>query len=140
MIEKINCYAKYIQCENMSNKIKIIKRGKQCFVHYKYDNTFIEIMRENGGWWRRKEKAWTFPVGQASDIYNQLKEEGFKVDLLKEKTKSKTKKKKQEVSSENLSFEDRFKDPDVIMVYDNCKSCKQKKFVNEDKLCSECNI
>jgi hypothetical protein len=123
----------------MSNKIKIVKREKQCFVYYKYDNTFIDIMRENGGWWRRNEKAWTFPVGQASEIYNRLKEEGFKVDLLKEK-KKKTKKKKQKPSTINPSFEEHFKDPDVIMVWHKCKKCGNKKFVSEEKVCTECSM
>lgn len=115
----------------MGNKIKIIKREKQCFVYYKYDKTFIDIMRDNEGWWHRKDKAWTFPIYKTEDIYNQLKEEGYKVDLMREKPKKKPKKKKQ-VTPLNPSFEDHFNDPDVIMVYHTCKQCKQKKFVHSN--------
>ena len=116
----------------MQSKIKMVKIGKQVKVYFSYNPDLVQIMRRNGGWWWHKDKCWSFPVGQTSEIYDQLREEGYLVDIKSEKEKPKTK------VEHKLTLKERFKNPDVVSVYATCKHCKQGNFVGKDELCSVC--
>jgi len=61
--------------------VKIISNSKNIEVYYRYDELFIEIMREHRGWWNKNKKCWTFPRYKKSDIYDALKSEKFLITM-----------------------------------------------------------
>ena len=114
----------------------MVKVGKQVKVYFSYNQDLVDIMRKNEGWWWHKEKCWSFPVGQTSELYDQLKKEGYNVQITKgtEQPKKKEPTKRKPVPITKL-----FENPNVVSVYDTCSKCKQKKYVGRDGICTECH-
>jgi hypothetical protein len=107
-----------------------IKKGKKSFkVYFTYNPDLVDIMKDHDGWYFKKQKAWTFPNKRFRKVYDDLKEEGYKVNISTEVPKPK---------NINVDKKKELKNKDVIAVFGTCKKCKQKNFVGEDDLCSRC--
>jgi len=65
----------------MVQQVHIRKFKKVIKVHFMYNTDLVDIMRDNGGWWFKKEKCWQFPVGRFSEIYNELKNNRYNVKV-----------------------------------------------------------
>ena len=65
----------------MAVKILIQEDIQKIYVYYRYDELFIEIMREHNGWWKPKEKCWVFPLSKKSELREALIKEKFSVTI-----------------------------------------------------------
>jgi len=115
-----------------------IRKGENIIrVHFMYNTDLIDIMREHGGWWFKKEKAWQFPIGKLSEVYEHLTNKKYNVQIakLEEKVKEPVKKSFKIKQQEPLNM---FKNPDVVSIPGHCKKCGQYHFIGRDGLCIEC--
>jgi len=120
----------------MVQTVKIRKGEKIIRVHFMYNTDLIDIMREHGGWWFKKEKAWQFPIGKLTEVYERLTNEKYNVQIIKLEEKPKIPKTSFKMKKQEPF--DMFKNPDVVSVGGTCKKCKQHHFIGKDGLCVEC--
>ena len=70
----------------------IIRKGKdKILVYFMYNTDLIDIMRNHNGWWFRKEKAWQFPIRKFEELYDDLTNNRYKVEIRKEESKGRLK-------------------------------------------------
>jgi len=117
----------------MQPPVKIQKEGNHINVSFSYNEDLVDIMREQGGWYRYKQMSWMFPASRKSEIIDVLKEHLYRVTLLPDANK-----KVKEVKQDSVS--DRFKNQDIVSVWGLCKVCNQKKFVGKDCICGQCRM
>jgi len=120
----------------MVQTVKIRKEGNRIKINFMYNNDLIDIMREHGGWWFKKEKAWQFPIGKLTEVYDHLTNEKYNVQITKLEEKSKEAKKVFKPTKQEPL--DMFKNPDVVSIGGHCKECGQYHFIGRDGLCVEC--
>ena len=115
----------------MQPPIKIQKEGRHINVTFDYNTDLVDIMREQGGWWIRKNQCWMFPASKKSKLREELVSRKYKVEILPEKE-----------PKEKKPFNpiDAFKDPNVVAVYDECKVCGEKRAVGKDGVCVKCKV
>jgi len=112
----------------MQSPIKIQKEGRHINVTFEYNTDLVEIMREQGGWWVRKNKSWMFPASRLSKLREELVSKKYKVEILPEK----------QVEKKEFDQTKLFKNPDVVAIYDKCKVCGRQRSVGKDGICTEC--
>ena len=113
-----------------------IRKGEKIFrVHFMYNTDLIDIMREHDGWWFRREKAWQFPIGKLTEVYDHLTNEKYNVQITKLEEKERPKRTFKSTKQTSL---DMFKNPDVVSIPGYCKECKQYHFIGRDDLCVKC--
>jgi len=120
----------------MVQSVKIRKGEKIIRVHFMYNTDLIDIMREHDGWWFKKEKAWQFPIGKLTEVYEHLTNERYNVTIIKLEEKPKESRKPFKLTKQIPL--DMFKNPDVVSIGGICKECKQYHFIGKDGLCVEC--
>lgn len=71
----------WIRRNKMQPPVKLRRNDKILRIYFSYNTDLIEVMRDFDGWWNPKEKYWQFPVNKFQDIYDELKNRMYKVDL-----------------------------------------------------------
>lgn len=101
-----------------------------------YNTDLIDIMRDHDGWWYKKEKAWQFPIGKLTELYDKLTNKKYNVEITKlEENTEESKMPVKQIKQEPI---DMFKNPDVVSIPGHCKECGQYHFIGRDGLCVEC--
>ena len=63
----------------MVQTVTLRKEEKKFLVTFKYNPDVVDIMKDNGGWYVAKEKAWQFPLSKYDAVQDDLVKEGYKV-------------------------------------------------------------
>lgn len=117
----------------MQSPIKIIKAKDRIKVSFSYNDDLVCIMREHEGWWWPKQKVWSFPLNQYSEIREALTGAKYIVTTLKEKPQFK--RKPNEYKYLQQLFDE---DKKLVSLWGTCKKCKTKNFIGRDFLCTKC--
>jgi len=117
----------------MQPPIKIQKDGRHIDVKFSYNTDLVDIMRDLNGIWVYKRMCWMFPASMKSKLVEELKKNGYRVNILQDVKKKETKS-----NVVSTSFEERFNDPDVIGVYSNCVKCGEYASLDIKKRCFRC--
>jgi len=118
----------------MVQKVKIRKGERNIKVHFIYNTDLIDIMRENRGWWFKKEKCWQFPLWKLEPLYDELTAKRYNVEI----TKMIEQPKKEKPKPQKRLNIDYWKEPGIISKYGKCKECGKGGFVDKNELCVLC--